>query len=152
MDKARALQKSLPYPPRWVVIAVPPLSFAALIFVFAAYDTRSIPAYPIYGMSAYSLAIWLAAIPGLTSRIKSAIMKNRLVWEISAKVLNFISAMMSILGLQTAMIAQFSGNDEHFRRVMNTVTGSAVYTIVIAIAVYMLIRSKNSRKQVEAVE
>ena len=79
-------------------------------------------------------------------------MKNRLVREISAKVLNFISAMMSILGLQTAMIAQFSGNDEHFRRVMNTVTGSAVYTIVIAIAVYMLIRSKNSRKQVEAVE
>ena len=152
MDKARALLKSLLYPPRWVMIAVPPLSFAALIFIFAAKDIRSIPAYLIYGMSAYSLTIWLAAIPGLTSRIKSAIMKNGLVQEIAAKVLNFISATMSILGLQTAMIAQFSGNDEHFRRVMNTVTGSAVYTIVIAIAVYMLIRSKNSRKQVVAVE
>ncbi len=297
MDKVKALLKNLLYPPRWVVIAVPPLSFAALVFIFAAKANRSIPAYLIYGMSAYSLTIWLAAIPGLTSRVKSAIMKNKLVREIAAakftgqylhdpafrgsvsiyqgmtanflymifriiagiryasmwfismavyylalgslraylivcyrrrapklehrcyrvtawllfllnipmggmillmvvtnsgysypgciiylsalytfyaltmsvinlikfrrlgspilsaaKVLNFIAAMMSILGLQTAMIAQFSGNAEHFRRVMNTVTGSAVYTIVIAIAVYMLIRSKNSRKQVEAVE
>ena len=152
MDKARALLKSLLYPPRWVVIAVPPLSFAALIFIFAAKENRSIPAYLIYGMSAYSLAIWLAAIPGLTSRIKSAIMKNRLVRKIAAKVLNFISAMMSILGLQTAMIAQFSGDTEHFRRMMNTITGSTVYAIVIAIAVYMLIHSKKPRKQVEAVE
>ena len=152
MDKARALQKSLLYPPRWVVIAVPPLSFAALVFIFAAKDNRSIPAYLIYGMSAYLLAIWLAALPGLTSRIKSAIMENKLVREIAANVLNFIAAMMSILGLQTAMIAQFSGDAEHFRRVMNTVTGSSVYAIVIAIAVYMLIHSKKPRKQVEAVE
>ena len=297
MDKARALIKRLLYPPRLVVIAVPPLSFTALVFIFAAKDNRSIPAYLIYGMSAYSLTIWLAAIPGLTSRIKSAIMKNKLVREIAAakvtgqylhdpafrgsisiyqgmtanflymifrviagiryasvwfismavyylvlgslraylivrynrhapemehrcyrvtawllfllnipmggmillvvltnsgysypgyiiylsalytfysltmsvvnlvkfrklgspilsaaKVLNFISAMMSILGLQTAMIAQFSGNAEHFRRMMNTITGCAVYAIVIALAVYMLIHSKNPRKQVEAVE
>ena len=124
MDKARALLKSLLYPPRWVVIAVPPLSFAALVFIFAAKYNRSIPAYLIYGMSAYSLTIWLAAIPGLTSRIKSAIMKNRFVRKIAAKVL---SAMMPILGLQTAMIAQFSGDAEHFRRMMNTITGSAVY-------------------------
>ena len=297
MYKAKALIKGLLYPPRWVVIAIPPLSFAALILLFAADNTRSIPAYLIYGMSAYSLTIWLAAIPGLTSRIKSAIIKNKLVREIAAakvtgqylhdpafrgsvsiyqgmavnflymifriiagihytsvwfismavyylvlgslraylivcynrhapelehicyrvtawllfllnipmggmillmvltnsgysypgciiylsalytfyaltmsvvnlvkfrrlgspilsaaKVLTFISAMMSILGLQSAMIAQFSGNDEHFRRMMNTVTGIAVYAAVIAIAVYMLIRSKNLRKQVEAVE
>lgn len=152
MDKARALLKRLLYPPRWVVIAVPPLSFAALIFIFAASDNRSISAYLIYGMPAYSLTIWLAAIPGLTSRIKSAIMRNRLVREIAAKVLNFISTMMSILGLQTAMIAQFSGDSEHFRRMMNTITGIAVYATVIAIAVYMLIHSKKPRKQVEAVE
>ena len=194
MDKARALQKSLLYPPRWVVIAVPPLSFAALILLFAANDTRSMPAYLIYGMSAYSLTIWLAAIPGLTSRIKFAIMKNRLFRETAtakvtgqylhdpafrgsvsiyqgmsvvnlvkfrrlgspilsaAKVLNFIAALMSIRGLQTAMIAQFSGDAEQSRRMMNTMTGSAVYAIVIAIAICMLIRSKKSGKQVEAVE
>ena len=152
MDKARALQKSLLYPPRWVVIAVPPLSFAALIFVFAAYDTRSIPAYQIYGMSAYSLAIWLAAIPGLTSRIKSAIMKNRLVREISAKVLNFIAAMMSILGLQTAMISRFSENGESYRKMMNAITGGFVYGIVILIAVIMLLHSRKTRKKVETIE
>ena len=78
--------------------------------------------------------------------------ENRFVRKIAAKVLNFISAMMSILGLQTAMIAQFSGDAEHFRRMMNTITGSTVYAIVIAIAVYMLIHSKKPRKQVEAVE
>ena len=47
MDKARALIKRLLYPTRLVVIAVPPLSFAALVFIFAAKDNRSIPAYLI---------------------------------------------------------------------------------------------------------
>ena len=34
----------------------------------------------------------------------------------AAKVLNFIAAMMSILGLQTAMISRFSENGEAYRK------------------------------------
>lgn len=49
--------QKLLHPSKWVLIFVPPLSFAALIFIFATQTTRSVPAYMIYCMSAYSLTI-----------------------------------------------------------------------------------------------
>ena len=68
------------------------------------------------------------------------------------RVLNLISAMMSNLGLQTAMIARFSENGARFRMVMNAVAGGCVYGAVIVIAGYMLLRSSAWRKQVGSVE
>ena len=44
-------------PSRWVLLFLPPISFAALIFIFAARSTEGAPAYLIYCMSAYSLTI-----------------------------------------------------------------------------------------------
>lgn len=297
MERARMIFQKLLHPSRWVLIFLPPLSFAALIFIFADQHTRGAPAYLIYGMSAYSLAVWLAALPCLTKKIKSAVMGSGLmqkaasskttgqyltdpafrgsvsiyqgmavnffyvvfrviagiryasVWFVSmaayylvlgglrcylivcccrrspererrcyratawllfllnipmggmivlmvrtnsgffypgsiiylsalytfyamtvsvihlvkfrrlgspilsaAKVLNLISAMMSILGLQTAMISRFSENGEQFRMMMNTITGGFVYGVVIAIAVYMLLHSSSLRKKVSPVE
>ena len=70
----------------------------------------------------------------------------------AAKVLNFIAAMMSILGLQTVMISRFSENGESYRRMMNAITGGFVYGIVILIAVIMLLHSKKTRKRVETIE
>ena len=105
------------------------------------------PGYIIYVSALYTFYIGILSVVNLVKfrRLGSPILS-------AAKVLNFIAAMMSIRGLQTAMIAQFSGDAEQSRRMMNTMTGSAVYAIVIAIAICMLIRSKKSGKQVEAVE
>ncbi len=284
-------------PTKRVLIFLPPISFAALILIFATQNTRSAPAYIIYCMSAYSLTIWLAGFPILTKRIKSAILGSRViqkaasseitgrylndvafrgsvsiyqgmtvnflyvvfriiagiryasVWFSSmavyylvlgglrgyliicyrhrspelesrcyrttawllfllnipmggmillmvrtnsgfsypgsiiylsalytfyamtvssinlvkfrrlgspilsaAKVLNFIAAMMSVLGLQTAMISRFSENGESFRKMMNTITGGFVYGTVIVIAIYMLLHSRTLRKKVPPVE
>ena len=289
--------QKLLHPSKWVLIFVPPLSFAALIFIFATQTTRSASAYMIYCMSAYSLTIWLAALPRLIKKMKTAIMTSRFmrkvssskitgrylndlafrgnvsiyqgmavnafyvvfrivagiryasVWFISmavyhlvlgglwaylvvcyrrrdpelerrcyhttawllfllnfpmggmivlmvrtnsgfsypgyiiylsalytfytmvtsiqnlvkfrklgspilsaAKVLNFIAAMMSILGLQTAMISRFSENGESYRKMMNAITGGFVYGIVILIAVIMLLHSRKTRKKVETIE
>ena len=289
--------QKLLHPSKWVLIFVPPLSFAALIFIFATQTTRSVSAYMIYCMSAYSLTIWLAALPRLIKEMKTAIMTSRFmrkvssskitgrylndlafrgnvsiyqgmavnafyvvfrivagiryasVWFISmavyylvlgclraylivcyrrrdpelehrcyhttawllfllnvpmggmivlmvrtnsgfsypgyiiylsalytfytmvtsiqnlvkfrklgspilsaAKVLNFIAAMMSILGLQTAMISRFSENGESYRKMMNAITGGFVYGIVILIAVIMLLCSRKTRKKVEMIE
>lgn len=289
--------QKLLHPSKWVLIFVPPLSFAALIFIFATQTTRSASAYMIYCMSAYSLTIWLAALPRLIKEMKTAIMTSRFmrkvssskitgrylndlafrgnvsiyqgmavnafyvvfrivagiryasVWFISmavyhlvlgglwaylvvcyrrhdpelerrcyhttawllfllnipmggmivlmvrtnsafsypgsiiylsalytfytmvtsvlnlvkfrklgspilsaAKVLNFIAAMMSILGLQTAMISRFSENGESYRKMMNAITGGFVYGIVILNAVIMLLHSRKTRKKVETIE
>lgn len=290
------LQRAL-HPPVWALICVPVVSFATLAAVFTGHYEDSAPAYLVYGMSAYSLAVWVAAVPGLTRRAKAAIMDRKLmrkavvspvagrylkdlafrgsisiyqgmtvnffyvvfriaaglryasVWFVSmavyylvlgvlrayliagwrhrdpererrcyrttawllfllnipmggiivlmvrtdsgfsypgyiiylsalytfytmvtsvinlvkfrrlgspilsaAKVLNFVAAMMSILGLQTAMISRFSENGEGYRKMMNAITGGFVYGIVILIAVYMLLHGRNLRKKVESLE
>lgn len=289
--------RRLLHPPVWALILVSVLSFAALAMVFVQGRTEQTLAYLVYGMSAYSLAIVLAALPGLTKRVKSAMMDNSVfqkaaeaeltrqylhdpafrgsvsiyqglavnlfycafriaagiryasVWFLSmavyylvlgslrlylivcyrrrtpaserlcyrqtawllfllnipmggmivqmvrtnsgfsypgyiiylsalytfytmvtsviqlvkfrklgspilsaAKVLHFVSAMMSILGLQTAMISRFSENGEDYRQMMNALTGGFVYGIVILIALYMLLHSRYPDKEVNAVE
>ena len=297
MVRARNRLKKLLHPPVWVLVFVPVLSFAALIAFFVQHCKKNALTYLIYSMSAYSLVLLLAALPGLTRRTKSAIISSELmrkaaaskitgrylsdlafqgsisiyqgsavnflysafriiaavrytsVWFLSmavyylvlgslraylvagcrrrspareyrcyrtaawlllllnipmggmivlmvrtnsgfsypgyiiylsalytfyamavsvinlvkfrrlgspilsaAKVLNLVSAMMSVLGLQTAMIARFSENGEDYRRMMNAVTGGFVYGIVIVAAVTMLLRSKRLRKKVGSLE
>ena len=292
------------YPPKWALVAVPPVGFTALIYIFAAKRTESAPAYPVYCMSAYSLTILAARLPELLRqlrRFKSFVLRrSRLaqkvlaspfgkkylhdlafrssigiyqgmtanflymlfriaagiryasVWFISmgvyymvlgglraylawsyrradaggaageyrcyrrtawslfllnipmggmivlmvktdsgysypgyviylsalytfytvilsavnlvkfrragspilsaSKVLNFVSAMMSVLGLQTAMISRFSSNGEGYRRLMNAMTGGFVYGAVIAIAIYMLAHTAGAGKRVQTNE
>lgn len=297
MKRAKMILMRLLYPPKWVLAVIPPLSFAALIFIFVTGNKESAPAYGIYCMSAYSLTIWIAAAPVLIRSLRKAVQNSKpvqklthtafggrylddlafrgtislyqgmtvnffyvvfriiagicyaSVWFVSmavyylvlaclrtylvigyrkrtpirecrcyrttawllfllnipmggmivlmvrtnsgfsypgyiiylsalytfytmitavinlvkfrrlgspilsaAKVLNFVAAMMSILGLQTAMISRFSVNGESYRKMMNTVTGGFVYGIVILIAVYMLLHGKKMREKVDFVE
>lgn len=292
MKRAKIIITRILYPPKWVLLIVPLISFAALIFVFVSKKTESMLAYPIYCMSAYSFTVLCAAVPDIMrktarmikgsrimKRISSVEIMNRYLrdmafrgnlsiyqgmtvnflytifravtgiryasaWFISmavyylilgiiraylivcykerhvkdenicyrntawflfllnvpmggmiilmirtnsgfsypgyviylsalytfytliiavrnlvkfrrvgspilsaAKVLNLIAAMMSILGLQTAMISQFSMNGEGYRKMMNTITGGFVYSIVLAIAIYMLYHSWKVRKE-----
>lgn len=69
----------------------------------------------------------------------------------AAKVLNFVAALMSLLGLQTAMISQFSTEGEDFRRMMNALTGGGVWFSVILIAVTMLLHSRKM-KEVKSID
>lgn len=48
-------------------------------------------------------------------------------------------ALMSVLTLQTAMLAQFGG-DAAMRRTMNAVTGACVCSLVFCMAVFMAVR------------
>lgn len=64
----------------------------------------------------------------------------------ASKIITLVSAMMSILGLQTAMIAEFGGDDERFRFQMNFATGAAVLCIVIIMSMYMILKAGRYRK------
>lgn len=290
MKNAKTILKKILCPAKWVLIFIPPISFAALIFVFASENTESMPAYICYCMSAYSLTIWLIALPRFINKIKSRVkgstivqkaistpigekyfgdvayrysisifrgmtvnflyvifriftgIKYASVWFISmalyylvlgilrfylilcyrrrndhdeyrcyrktawflfllnipmgimiflmvrtnsgfsypgyviyisalhtfytmsvsvihlvkskklgspilsaAKILDFVAAMMSVLGLQTAMITRFSPERNDFRQMMNSITGGFVYGIVIIIAIYMLHKNPKRR-------
>ena len=65
-------------------------------------------------------------------------------------ILLFMSqALVSILSLETAMIAQFGGDDSVFRQVMTSATGAGVCLIVLGMAVYMIIRSTKILKNID---
>lgn len=94
----------------------------------------SYPGYIIYLSSFYSFIISIRDI-----------FKFRKVGDpilSSAKVINFICVMMSVLGLQTAMISKFSNHGEAYRQMMNMLTGGAVYSVVVIIVIYMLVHSR----------
>lgn len=99
----------------------------------------SYPGYIIYLSALYTFYTMGTAIANIVRfrRIGSPILS-------AAKVLNLVAAMMSMLGLQTAMISRFAGNQEDFRRMMNGITGGVVYGSVILIAVYMLLHSRKA--------
>lgn len=288
IDRTKTFLGRILFPPMWILLLIPIISFTALIFVFVSDNTDSTPAYICYCMSAYSLSIWTAALLKLIKRGKALVtslpivskyqsdlafrgkislyegivvnffyvifriaagIRYASIWFISmavyylvlgclrlylaicyhrrnskteyscyrntawllfllnipmggmiiqmiwansgfsypgyviylsalytfitmttsvinlvrfrrfgspilsaAKILNFISAMMSILGLQTAMISRFSEDEEDFRLMMNSISGGFVYGIVILIAVLMLLRSRQRKGTVESIE
>ena len=106
----------------------------------------SYPGYVIYLSALYTFYTIILAIVHLVEfrKLGSPILS-------AAKVLNFVAALMSLLGLQTAMISQFSTEGEAFRRRMNAITGGGVWFSVILIAVYMLLRSRKM-KEVKSVD
>ena len=106
----------------------------------------SYPGYVIYLSALYTFYTVILAIVNLVKfrKLGSPILS-------AAKVLNFVAALMSLLGLQTAMISQFSTEGENFRRIMNALTGSGVWIAVILTAVYMLLHSRKM-KEVKSVD
>lgn len=118
-----------------------------IILMVAANNGYSYPGYVIYISAMYTFYTMIMSVVNLVRyrRLGSPLLS-------AAKVLNFVAAMMSVLGLQTAMIAEFSAEDDSFRRLMNTITGAAVWATVIATAVYMLIRSRKMKCGVNSLE
>lgn len=101
----------------------------------------SYPGYVIYLSALYTFYTVILAIVNLVKfrKLGSPILS-------AAKVLSFVAALMSLLGLQTAMISQFSTGGESFRRMMNAITGGGVWFAVILTAVYMLLHSRKMKE------
>lgn len=101
------------------------------------------PGTLIYAMAAYSFYSIIVAVINLVK-----FRKHGSPLLSAAKVINLVAAMVSILSLETAMLAQFGSDDDPlFRKAMTAATGGAVCTIVIGIAVFMIIKStKRLRK------
>ena len=116
------------------------------IVVFMVRQNRGFdyPGLLIYAMAAYAFyAVAIAVIDIVkTRRHKSPILS-------AAKAINLVAALVSILSLETAMLARFGGDDDPlFRRVMTGATGGGVCTIVIGMAVYMIWRANINLKKI----
>lgn len=98
------------------------------------------PGYLIYVMAMYTFYSVITAVINLVKYRKygSPVMS-------AAKVINMSAALVSMFSLETAMLAQFGAKDtENFRFIMTSLTGAGVSLIVLGMAVFMMIRSKES--------
>lgn len=98
------------------------------------------PGHLVYAMAAYAFyALTMAIINNTRRREKES------PAIAAAKVLSLVSAMVSMLSLETAMLARFSDREEDvFRRIMLGGSGAVVCLAVLALAIYMLIRSRHA--------
>ncbi len=104
------------------------------------------PGTLIYAMAAYSFYAVITAIINVVKFRKhgSPILS-------AAKAVNLVAAMVSILSLETAMLAQFGSNDDlAFRKTMTGATGGSICIIVLGMAVYMIVKSTKSIKQLKS--
>lgn len=102
------------------------------------------PGYVIYVSAIYTFYMAILSVVNLVKyrKIGSPVLS-------AAKVINFIAAMMSVLGLQTAMLSAFAVDDGGYRRTMNAVTGGVVFGIVIVTAIVMLIIARRKIEEFE---
>lgn len=80
MKKAKLVLDKILRPPVWVVVILPVIAFAGLIYIFAT-DTRDgTAAYVFYALSAYSLVILIIGLPKnlprLAGKIRVVIVKK----------------------------------------------------------------------------
>lgn len=98
------------------------------------------PGLLIYGMALYAFyAVTIAIINVMKFRRKGSPVLY------AAKALNLVAALVSMLALETAMLAKF-GRDEIFCRRMTGFTGAGVCAITLVVAVVMIRRASRGLK------
>lgn len=91
----------------------------------------------IYVMAMYTFYITTAAVVNIIKyrKYNSPIMST-------TKVINLAAALISMLSLETAMLSQFGAdNSPEFHRMMIAATGGGVSVIIVAMAIYIIVRS-----------
>lgn len=112
------------------------------IFMIHEGKTSTYPGYIIYAAAGYTFYSFISAI---INSIKYRKAKNPLYH--ANKMITLATAMVSVFSLQTAMFAEF-GNDYTQQRLMNIITGFAVFIIIIGISLFMIIRGKSALKHI----
>lgn len=121
-----------------VLLLVMNLALAVIVF-YIAWQNRGFEHHYIttIAMAAYTFATLTKAIVNVVKyrKYQSPIMS-------ASKAISLAAACVSILTLETAMLTVFGeGNDPLFRQIMTSTTGAAVCLLVLAIAIYMIVRA-----------
>lgn len=103
------------------------------------------PGLLIYAMAAYAFYSVTLAIINI---VKAG--KHGSPAVSAAKAINLVAAMVSMLSLTTAMLAQFGGNDDaEFRGIMTGSVGGGVCVLVLGIAGFMIAKSTIQLKKLK---
>jgi len=113
------------------------LALAVIVF-FIVYWDRTFVHHMIttIAMAAYTFLTFTFAIINLFKYRKY----NSPIYS-SAKIINLISASVSMLTLETTMLTTFGGSEEPlFRKIIISLTGTVVIGFAIAMAVFMIVK------------
>ena len=99
----------------------------------------SYPGFVIYASAAYTFYILITAVINAIKFHKHGY--NPILS--ATKMLNSVTALMSLFALQTTILTQF-GTDSNFNRLMNTATGSAVTALTIGMSAFMIFRGNRA--------
>ncbi len=120
-----------------IVLLLMNLTLAAIVFAIVAGNRSfSYPGLLIYAMAFYAFYAVISAIIRLVKyrRYNSPILS-------AARAVSLTTALVSMLSLETAMLATFGGNDPQFRRTMTASFGGVVCAFVLSMSVYMIFRA-----------
>ena len=104
----------------------------------------SYPGVLIYAMAFYTFYITITAVINV---IKFRKRGNPVLS--AAKVISLTAALVSMLSLETAMLAQFGRDEPEFRRIMLGASGGVVCIIILAMAIYMIVHSTKQLRQLK---
>ncbi len=112
---------------------------AVLVYIiYLAANFKAVLDYPgvlIYGMAFYSFYSIILATYNIFRNRKH----ERLMFG-AARIASFTSALVSMLSLEIAMMARFGADDIVMRKEMTVWTGTAVFLLVIYMAIMMIIK------------
>lgn len=119
------------------------LNIALVIMIFQMIRTNVavVPSgYIIYLTALYSFYLIILAIVNVIKykKYNSPILS-------SIKIINLLTACVSILMLQTTMIATFGDNNFEYMKLMNSITGGVISVITLAISTYMIIKGQKNK-------
>lgn len=118
--------------------------FGVVVLVVQKNEGFHYAGYLIYVVAMYAFYNIISAVRDVIQyRIyKSPVMS-------AAKAVKLAAALVSMLSLETAMLMQFNTeeNPEAFRQIMTGTTGGAICAIVLAMAVFMIVKSTRQLKK-----
>lgn len=119
----------------------------SVVVFYIAYQNRGFAYHYIMtlAMAAYTFYSFTMALIHIVQcrRYQSPVMS-------AVKTVNLAAALVSVLSLETAMLAAFGGADDaFFRRMMTACTGAAVCAAVLLLAVYMIVRATKEIRKIE---
>lgn len=122
------------------------LSLSAIVF-FIVRENRDFEYHYIHtiALAAYTFcAMALSIIDVIKYRkYESPVMS-------AAKAIGLACALVSVLSLETAMLSAFGNNEDiRFRQIITAATGTAVCVIILAMALYMIVKSTKEIKRLK---
>lgn len=121
----------------WLMLAMNVPMGAVITLMVVTDSAFHYEGFLIYGMALCVFCSVGAAAVGSFRAIRS----KEAALPVS-RALGLVSALMSLLGLQTAMIARFSAEGAAFRITMNALTGLFVFVTVIFISARMIVLAR----------